>query len=155
MILPWVVVTLGAAIGWIGWLWGRHWIRHPEERPQLNQVPHTASLPNLLVHVLSQEGFSTAARAALIPLYGSYWGLWVSVFAKMAIMLALPSTRLNLRTPGTRDLALLDWASDLVSGALFILTGSIIVTSGTRLVLMVAIWGLTRWLPKAQRQFSG
>ncbi len=145
--LPWIAVTLAAALVWIGWLWGRHWVRHPEERPDLHQAEQTLSIAGVLAHVLSQEGYSASTRAALIPLCGTYWGVWAGIAAKIGVSLLVPVIRADFSLPGKRDLVLLDWASDLVCGALFVLTGSIIITGSARLVLRCLVLALARWLP--------
>ena len=147
LVLPWIAITLGTAIVWIGWLWGRHWVRHPEERPRLRGSGQPFSLAGLITHLLSQEGYLATARAALRPLLGSYWGVWAGIGVKISISLLEPQMRKRLKTTGERDLVLLDWAADLVTGALFVLTGSIAVTGVARLVILVVMWLLARWLP--------
>lgn len=145
--LPWIAVTLGTSLLWIGWLWGRHWVRHPEERPRLRGAGQPFSLTGLVTHILSQEGYMASARAALRPLLGSYWGVWTGIAVKIGISLLEPQMRRRLKTIGQRDTILLDWAADLVTGALFILTGSIVVTGICRFIILIIMWLLARWLP--------
>ena len=147
LVMPWITVTLGTSLLWIGWLWGRHWVRHPEERPRVHGAGQPFSLAGLITHLLSQEGYLATARAALRPLLGSYWGVWAGIGVKISISLLEPQMRKRLKTTGERDLILLDWAADLVTGALFVLTGSIAVTGVARLVILVVMWLLARWLP--------
>jgi len=153
LVLPWAGITIGCVVVWVGWLWGRHWITHPEERP-LTRTPQSSGLPGLLVHVLSQEGYFATARGALMPVLGTYWGVWVAVLAKVLAAFFSPGYLASLRNQGKRDLILLDWTSDLVGGALFVLTGSIIITSAARFVLNLVMWLLVRWLP-ARARVSG
>lgn len=155
LVLPWIAVTLGASLLWIGWLWGRHWVRHPGERPRTHGTGQPFSLAGLIIHLLSQEGYLATTRAALRPLLGSYWGVWAGIGAKIGISLLEPQMRKRLRTTGERDLILLDWAADLVTGALFVFTGSIAVTGAARLVILVVMWLLARWLPTRRSGLNG
>jgi len=145
--LPWTGATLAVSVVWIGWLWGRHWLRHPDERPDIQQSEQFSNLAGLLAHVLSQEGYSASARAALIPVCGRYWGVWAGILAKIGITVMLPATRAGYRSTNHKDIILLDWASDLVCAALFVLTGSIILTTILRLVLVGILLLLMRFLP--------
>ncbi|MHB1355620.1 MAG: hypothetical protein ACYCZF_06555 [Anaerolineae bacterium] len=147
LVLPWIAVTLGTSLLWIGWLWGRHWVRHPEERPRLRGSGQPFSLTGLVTHLFSQEGYLASTRAALRPLLGSYWGVWAGIAVKIGISLLEPQVRKRLKTIGQRDSVLLDWAADLVTGALFVLTGSIIVTGICRFIILITMWLLARWLP--------
>jgi hypothetical protein len=147
LVLPWIAVTLGSSLVWIGWLWGRHWVRHPEQRPRLSGAGQSFSITGMIIRLISQEGYLATARAALRPLCGSYWGVWAAIGVKIIISLIEPQVRRRLKTTGERDLILLDWAADLITGALFILTGSIAVTASARLVIMVVMWSLAMWLP--------
>jgi hypothetical protein len=147
LVLPWIAITLGTALLWIGWLWGRHWVRHPEERPRLRGSGQPFSLTGLVTHLFSQEGYLASTRAALSPLLGSYWGVWAGIGVKISISLLEPQMRRRLKTAGQRDSILLDWAADLVTGALFVLTGSVIVTGICRFIILIVMWLLARWLP--------
>ena len=75
-----------------------------------------------------------------MPVLGTYWGVWIAVLAKVLAAFFSPGYLASLRNQGKRDLILLDWTSDLVGGALFVLTGSIIITSAARFVLNLVMW---------------
>ena len=77
-----------------------------------------------IVEALGHQAALAILRAAVIPLVGVYWGIWVGAVAKLLMMLAHPRVRRRLAR-GDRALVYLEWALDWQSAAL--LTRSVVV----------------------------
>jgi hypothetical protein len=130
---PLVLGALGAA-AWLGLLWHR--------APTAGSAPgaETAALPYALTGALMAEGHLATCRAALMPLLGSYWGLWMGVVLRMLMAHASPHVLVRLGHPLERRRVYLDWALDWVSTAALALSGSLWVGLLVRALCRTALY---------------
>jgi len=127
---PLVLGALGAT-AWLGMLW--HERRTPDAPagapPAADAGPlreaEAPALPFALTGALMAEGHLAVCRAALMPLLGSYWGLWMGVVLRMLTAHSNPSVLVRLGHPQERRRVYLDWALDWVSTAALALSGSL------------------------------
>jgi len=82
-------------------------------RPSLVGLGYT----DLLAQGLTREAGLAILRGALIPLAGSYWGLWLAISVHAAI--SLPLARSLLAVPTQRRWLLLQLGLDWVGAAIF------------------------------------
>lgn len=102
----------------LGLYWGTGWW-------QLRPSDGALSLWELPAQAVGHEATLTVLRAALIPLVGSSYGLWLAPICKGALALLSPGSARALRQPVRRAWALLPLALDWLSTALWMVTGSL------------------------------
>ena len=118
-------VLVGALVAtvWLAFLWTdgiavwRSTKALPGERPP--------ALPFTVTGALLAEGHLATCRAALMPLFGSYWGMWMGVALRMLVAHTSPYTQWQLQSPVERRRVYLDWALDWVSTAILASTGTV------------------------------
>ena len=81
--------------------------------------------PSTVLHLLQQAARLAILRAALIPMAGAYWGVWLAVLLKMLASYVDPFVRTKLTKPVQRERVYLDWALDWVGSTFFVVSGSI------------------------------
>lgn len=142
--LPWVAsVTAGFSL-WLILLWGIY------ERKRLDHMTSEATArpwdhwPAVLVDVVIHESMAVTLRAALIPLAGHYWGIWLGVLVKLLLSHADPWLITRLRTPDRRASEFLNWALDWVSATLYVLSGSLWASLLGRAICRIGIWATSQ-----------
>jgi len=123
--LPWVLSLSAGAALWLALLWGSAWWRQkgsPSAIAWREAGPHWA---DVLFGTLYHEGSAATFRAVLIPLAGSYWGVWLSVLWKLLASQTSPWLHTKLRHPGQREIVYLSWALDWVGAILYFLSKSV------------------------------
>jgi len=139
---PLILATAGGAAAWLSLLWCLHWRARPEatDAPRQGSDPWTSVLTRLLRHCADAATY----RAALMPLLGPYWGVWVAVVWKLLASLASGEYRSRLPTPGERERVFLHWALDWVDAVLYALSGSLLGALLGRGAGLVAVLGMAR-----------
>lgn len=121
--LPWVlVVSTGAAL-WLALLWGSYWWRRRNATDAWRDM--YGHWTDTLFVALGHEGSAATFRAALIPLAGPYWGVWLAAFWKLLASRASPWLSTRLHCPGQREIVYLEWALDWVGAILYFLSKSV------------------------------
>lgn len=110
--LPWAVTLVVGGAVWIGLLWGSHRRRTGTTGPGR---PWLA----IVIDSLTSEGTAAIARGALIPLVGTYWGIWLAPVVKMLAARANPYVRARLRQVGEREALFLGGALDWFAAVVF------------------------------------
>ena len=116
--LPWIVTLSLSGALWIGLLWGAHRRRVPSEGPHLSWLATLADL-------LTNEGTAAVARGALVPLAGTYWGIWLAPVAKMLVARLSPHLMVRLGEPGRRETMYLGWALDWFAAVVYAFGGGV------------------------------
>ena len=138
---PTLAVTGGAA-AWLALLWCACWRTRSEAAKALahDRDPWASTLADALRHAADAATY----RGALMPLLGSYWGVWLAIVWKLVASLTTGEPGLRLRRPGEREYVFLDWALDWVGGVLYALSGSVLGALLGRGICLVAVLGIAR-----------
>jgi hypothetical protein len=94
--------------------------------------------PCAILHLLQQAASLATLRAALIPMVGAYWGVWLAVLLKMLASHVDPFVRIKLAKPGQRERVYLDWALDWVGATFFVISGSVWASLCGRVICYLA-----------------
>ena len=116
-------LTLGLA-AWLALLWGGYWRRNKAPDRIGTQPGDELTCRYALLHVLHQGASSAILRAALIPVGGAYWGVWLAALARLLVLRTNPEVRARLKKGGQREFIYLDRALDWISATLFVVSGS-------------------------------
>lgn len=150
--LPWVLVVGAVSAAWLAFLWGDYWRRRRDivsARAWRERAPRWASiLPGALWHECTLATY----RAALMPLAGSYWGLWLATIWKLLASRLSPRLNANLRRPGQRERVFLGWTLDWVGAILYLLSGSIWAALAGRVLCQAAAFAVARLIIGAARE---
>jgi len=141
-ILPALLVAAGGGAVWLGVLWCVYWRTRPQTASAVGQDP--GSWTSTLAGVLRHASDAATYRGALMPLLGSYWGVWLAIVWKLLASLASGEPGSRLRTPGKREYVFLDWATDWVGAVLYALSGSISAALLGRIACLLAVLGIAR-----------
>ncbi len=121
MLFPLLAGAIGGTV-WLAFLWGRD----TRAGPALGERPvRSGWSPTILFGALIAEAHLATCRAALMPLVGSYWGIWIGVVLAMLAAQTSPLMQWRLASPVGRRRVYLDWALDWVSTAVLALTGTV------------------------------
>lgn len=150
--LPWVAsVTAGFSL-WLILLWGIY------ERKRLDRMTGEATAWPwdrwlvVLMGVVIHEAMVLTLRAALMPLAGHYWGIWLGVLAKLLLSHADPWLVARLQNADRRASEILNWALDWVSATLYALSGSLYAPLLGRAICQIGAWATFRRKSAPQKQ---
>ncbi|NLG28308.1 MAG: hypothetical protein GX557_10380 [Chloroflexi bacterium] len=139
----WALGISGGAAVWLALLWRR----------ALGVAPgaprSTTRWWNWPLTALADEGLTAIWRAALAPLAGDYWSIWLAPLCAQGTRATLPTVRRRLADSTERPAVLLAWALDWVGSALFLYTRSAWTS-----ILGRALCGTLVWLVCARRRRS-
>ncbi len=146
--LPWVAsVTAGFAL-WLILLWGIYERKRPGRMTGEATVRPLDRWLVVLTGVVIHEAMAVTLRAALMPLAGRYWGIWLGVLAKLLLSHADPWMVARLRNADRRAPEILNWALDWVSATLYALSGSLYASLLGRAICQIGAWA-TLWRKSA------
>jgi len=120
VLLPLLAATAGWAL-WLALLWGRD----ARAGTSLRRPGAARLRPDTIVDAMIGEAHLATCRAALMPLLGSYWGMWLGVVLAMLAARTNPLMQWRMSSPAGRRRAYLDRALDWLSTAILALTGTI------------------------------
>lgn len=125
-------------VAWLAFLWGERRGEHaPQPLPPGSQ--QSPAVPAAVVGAVRAEGQLAICRAALMPLLGSYWGMWLGVVMRMLAAHTSPRTQWRLQTSTERRRVYLDWALDWVSTAILALTNTLWAGLLVRILCLAAL----------------
>ncbi|MHB1296287.1 MAG: hypothetical protein ACYC4R_15005 [Anaerolineae bacterium] len=143
-VLTWVLgISLGA-VAWIALLWGSYWSKKTLPHEAVVRALRRQSWHDLTVNALAHEAAVATLRAALMPLVGAYWGVWLAVLARLVATRANPAHAARLQVAGYRESAYLDWAIDWIAATLYAVSGSAWAAILGRIACRAAITALLR-----------
>jgi len=148
--LPRVVGVTGGATAWIALLWWMHWRKRPEAEKA--GVRGGDSWAGVLTDLLSNTADAAIYRAALIPLLGSYWGVWLAIAWTMLASLTRAGLKPRLATAGRRERVFLEWALDWVDATLYILSGTVSAALFGRAVCLLVVLGVVQRTRKGRER---
>ena len=140
--LPGVAAVAAGAAVWLALLWCAYWRTRPETANPLR--PNPDSWASTLANALRHAADAATYRGALMPLLGSYWGVWLAIVWKLLASLAGGEPVSRLRTPRQREYVFLDWALDWVGAVLYALSGSLLAALFGRGACLIAVPGIAR-----------
>jgi len=141
--LPRVLGVTGGATAWVALLWWMHWRKRPEaERRAEEQVGD--SWASVLADLLSNTADAAIYRAALIPLLGTYWGVWLAIVWTMLASLTRAGLKPRLAIAGRRERVFLDWALDWVDATLYIRSGTVSAALFGRAACLLVVLGIVQ-----------
>jgi len=164
--LPWVLAVGAGSALWLALLWGSYWWRQRDSASATAWREASRHWANILPEALYHEAGAATFRAALIPLAGPYWGVWIAVLWKLLASrtsprLNLPPTRsggaspqrnARLRHPGQRELVYLGWALDWVGAILYLLSKSVWAALFGRALGQASVLAVTRLILRGSYQ---
>jgi len=150
--LPWVLaVGVGSAL-WLALLWGSYWWRQRGSASATAWRESSGHWADILPNALYHEAGAATFRAALIPLAGPYWGVWIAILWKLLASRASPQRNARLRHPGQRELVYLGWALDWVGAILYLLSKSVWAALFGRALGQVCVLAVTRLILRGSYQ---
>ncbi|MHB0859479.1 MAG: hypothetical protein ACYC5M_18165 [Anaerolineae bacterium] len=149
-VLTWVLGISFGAVAWIALLWGSYWSKKALPHEAVVRALRRQSWHDLTVNALSHEATIATFRAALMPIVGPYWGVWLAVLGRLVASRANPAHAARLQIAGYRESAYLDWAIDWIAATLYAVSGSAWAAIFGRIACRAAITALLRW--RAGRQ---
>jgi hypothetical protein len=134
--LWWGVIVMASAL-WLAVWWSVYGRSGP-------RTPRPGLWGDWLPRPISREARLAIWRAALIPLWGGYWGIWLAALFNLGIDRLTPFYAARLRDPHQRRWAILEAALDWLGALLFLYTGSLWLAVLGRLAVHAAVWVLSR-----------
>jgi len=133
-VLPVLVIGTLVSSAWLALLWWQKRMRPRAERSGEAASTWSSSDGPIdpcafsLMAAVQDEGRLATCRAALVPVLGTIWGVWLAVILRMLSSTTSPRQQMRLREASQRPGAYLDWALDWISTAVFVLTQTIVAT---------------------------
>jgi hypothetical protein len=169
--LPWVLAVGAGSALWLALLWGSYWWRQRGSASATAWREASGHWANILPEALYHEAGAATFRAALIPLAGPYWGVWIAVLWKLlasrtsprltppdpvggytGVSGASPQLNAKLRPPGQRELVYLGWALDWVGAILYLLSKSVWAALFGRALGQASVLAVTRLILRGSYQ---
>lgn len=138
--LPWALAIVAGALALLLVLWRGRWPR----AEAYGAAPVRASLLSGLVDVICQEAPLITLRAALVPLTGRYWGIWLAIAATWVLLGANPWIVARWRARRERPGLALRGALDWVSATLHLYTASAWLSLAGRALCYAALMAQRR-----------
>lgn len=144
-VLPIALIGALGAHAWLALLWWRE-RQHaptscrpgtPEATPAMRGPVDVGAFAFL--SAARDEGCLATCRAAIIPLLGNRWGVWLAIILRMLASVTSPHQQIRLRDDLLRRRVYSDWALDCVSTAVFVLTQTIVATFIVRTLCRVLL----------------
>jgi len=144
--LPWAMsITLGA-MALLLWLWRERWPR----TAFAGSSARGGALESLSA-LIRHEALLITLRASLMPLAGGYWGIWLAIVAKWALLRAGPWGGAQLAERDSRPRIVLHDALDWVSATLYVYVGSAWASLAGRALCYAALMAQSRRVARRAR----
>jgi hypothetical protein len=132
--------------------WGSYWRR-------VGAGPRIEHGVDLVIHAVGHELSLAILRATLLPVMGSYWGIWEAPVLRMIVMVALPVAARHeasetQKRPARRTMMRLDWALDWLSSLIFYYTRSGWVALLGRVVVQLVVGLVAALVSRVARRRS-
>ncbi len=141
-VLPQVLAATGGAAAWLSLLWCAYLRKRPRTTDLLGS--NRGTWASTLADALRSSADAATYRAGLMPLLGSYWGVWMAIAWKLLASLTRAELRARLRTPAKREYIFLEWALDWVDAILYTLSGSALAALFGRAACLLTVTGIAR-----------